>query len=104
MQHNIKNHPKRIASEIVLQESKYWSRCSGIFTLHSLLCGHRIFLVGQVLIICQWRHRSITSTRSRIIFPAAISTKIGATITKLTTIEDVSVSGCFEGRKCWRIL
>ena len=69
-----------------------------------LLCGHRIFLCGQVLNMSPWTNFSITSIRSPIIFPIASSTKIGATVTKLTPIGDVSVSDCFEGRKCWWIL
>jgi len=42
--------------------------------------------------------------RSPITYPAASSNKIGATITKLTSIEDGSVSGFFEVMYCWRIL
>ena len=49
-------------------------------------------------------HRSITSTRCPTKIPAASNTKIGATVTKRTTITDDCVSGCGEVMYCWRIL
>jgi len=52
----------------------------------------------------KWTNFSITSIRSPIAFPAASSTKIGATVTKLTSIEDACVSDCGEVMYCWRIL
>jgi hypothetical protein len=42
---------------------------------------------GQYLNASPCTHRSISSMRSPIIFPAASSSKIGATVTKLTTID-----------------
>jgi len=51
-----------------------------------------------------WKNFSITIIRSHITFPAASSTKVGATVTKLTTIEDGPVSGFLELMYSWRIL
>jgi hypothetical protein len=45
-----------------------------------------------------WKNRSIINMKNPITIPTANSTKIGATVTKLTIIEDGCVSGCFEGR------
>jgi len=59
---------------------------------------HLIFLGDHVLNFFPWTHRSITSMRGPIIFPAATSTKIGATVTKLTTIESDCMSGSSDGR------
>ena len=61
--------------------------------MHSLLCGYRIFLFGQVLNTFPKTDFSITNMINPITFPAPSSTKIGATVTKLTTIEDGCVSG-----------
>jgi len=51
-----------------------------------------------------WKHSSIQSTRSPIIFPAASSTKMGVIVSKLTTMLDACASGCVEVMYCWRIL
>ena len=51
-----------------------------------------------------WTHRSINSTKIPITYPAASTTKIGATVTMLTSIVD-SCSFCtVEGNVCWYIL
>jgi len=51
-----------------------------------------------------WTHRSINSTKIPITYPAASTTKIGATVTVLTSIVDGCSSGSFETRYRWRIL
>ena len=66
----------------------------------ALLCCYQITLAGQVLNIYRWTNCSITSIRRPIIFPAASSTKIGATVNKLTDTKDGSVSGCVEVMYC----
>ena len=42
--------------------------------------------------------------RNPITFPAANSIRIGAIVSKLTTIEKFSWSGCVDFMYCWRIL
>ena len=83
---------------------KYRSWYSWPVSLYSLFCGQRIFLGGQFLNRSPCTNCSIISRKSLTTFPATSSTKIGATVTKLTPIEDVSVWDCFEDRKCWWIL
>jgi hypothetical protein len=74
------------------------SRRSCLCSLFSLLYGDRKLLSGQPFNIFPWKYFSITSIRNPIIYPATSSTKIGATVSKLTTIADGSVLGCVEGR------
>lgn len=70
----------------------------------SLLCGHRMCIVGQVWNLCAWTNCSVISMISPITFPAASSTRIGAIVSTRTTIEDGCMSGCGEIADCWRIL
>jgi hypothetical protein len=76
-----------------------WTAC-----LYSLFCGEWILVSGQALNISPWTHRSVISMTIPITFPAASRIKIGATVTKLTTIEDGCVLGWVEVMYCWRIL
>ena len=54
--------------------------------------------------IFPWRHCSINSTKIPITHPAASTTKIGATVTMLTSTVDGCLSGFFEANKGLNIL
>jgi len=51
-----------------------------------------------------WTHRSIKSIKIPIIYPAASTAKIGATVTMLTSIVDGCFWGSFKTANCLKIL
>jgi hypothetical protein len=51
-----------------------------------------------------WTHRSIKSMKIPIMYPAASTAKIGATVTMLTSIIDGCFSGSFKTATCLKIL
>ena len=51
-----------------------------------------------------WTHRSINSTKIPITYPAASTTKIGATVTMLTSIVDCGLLDFFEVKYGLKIL
>jgi uncharacterized integral membrane protein len=51
-----------------------------------------------------WKHRSINNTKIPITYPAASTTKIGATVTMLTSIVDGCLTGFFETNERLNIL
>ena len=51
-----------------------------------------------------WKYRSINSTKIPITYPAGSITKIGATLTRLTSIADGCFSGFFEAKNDFMIL
>jgi hypothetical protein len=51
-----------------------------------------------------WTHRSINSMKIPVTHPAASTTKIGATVTRLTSIVDGCFSGSFKGTNSCRSL
>ena len=95
---------KRIVSECVLLECNCISRLSCPFCLYSLLCGHQIFLGGQVLNIPTWKKCWIIIMRSTIVYPAATSTTIVATVSKPIIIEYSCGPICVQVENCWRVL
>jgi hypothetical protein len=64
----------------------------------------KLFSRGQNLNIFPWTHRSISIMKTPITYPAASTTKIGPTVTMLTSIVDGSSSGSSKGSYCLRIL
>jgi hypothetical protein len=77
-----------------LYSSTYYSICRHLRTLPR----------GQHFNVFTWTHRSINSTKIPITYPAASTTKIGATVNRLTSIIDGCSSGSFETTNCLRIL
>jgi hypothetical protein len=55
-----------------------------------------MFSPGQHLNVLRWIYRSITSNKIAIIFPAASTTRIGATAAKFTVEVDGAASAGFE--------
>jgi hypothetical protein len=51
-----------------------------------------------------WKHRSINSTKIPITHPAASTTKIGATVTMLTSIVEGGLTVFFEANEGLNIL
>ena len=59
---------------------------------------------GQQFNMFPCKHRSINSTKIPITYPAASTTKIGATVTMPTSIVDGCLSGFFEANNGLNIL
>jgi hypothetical protein len=59
---------------------------------------------GQNFNMFPWTHLSINSVKIPIIYPAASTAKIGATVTILTSIVDGCLSGSFKTANCLKIL
>ena len=74
-------------------------------SLQYSLCRHlRTLPRGQHFSKFAWTHRSINSTKIPITYPATSRTKIGATVTMLTSIVGSCSSDSFETKNCFRIL
>jgi len=79
--------------------------CQWYSSLQYSICRHlRTLPRGQHFNMFPWTHRSITSTKIPITYPAASTTKIGATVSMLTSIADGCSLCSIESTYCWRIL
>jgi hypothetical protein len=69
------------------------------------ICYHlRTLPRGQHFNMFPRTHRSISRKKIPITYPAASTTKIGVTVTMLTSIVDGCFSGSFETTNCLKIL
>ena len=74
-------------------------------SLQYSFCRHlRTYPRVQQFGMFPWAHRSINSTKFPITYPAASTTKIGVTVTMLTSIVDSCSSGSFKRANCCWIL
>jgi hypothetical protein len=73
-------------------------------TINIHFCAALTYFLVASIYTYPWTHRSSRSLKTPITYPAASTTKIGATVTMLTFTVNACSLGTCKCRSCWRTL